>query len=91
LGFLLWKFLANVVSYPSGIPGGLFLPSLSIGAAFAPLLSVLPDVDPQACALLGMGAYLAGVTRSPLAALDACNTLFNGFDHGFFDTINRLA
>jgi len=38
-----------------------------------------------------MGAYLAGVTRSPLAALDACNTLFNGFDHGFFDTINRLA
>jgi H+/Cl- antiporter ClcA len=66
--FLLWKFLANVVSYLSGIPGGLFSPSLSIGAAFAPVLSVLPDVDPQACALLGMGAYLAGVTRSPLTA-----------------------
>jgi len=41
---------------------------LSIGAAFAPLLSLLPDVDPQAGALLGMGAYLAGVTRSPLTA-----------------------
>ncbi|WAP66150.1 chloride channel protein [Pseudomonas fortuita] len=66
--FLLWKFLANVVSYLSGIPGGLFSPSLSIGAAFAPLLSLIPDVDPQACALLGMGAYLAGVTRSPLTA-----------------------
>lgn len=38
-----------------------------------------------------MGAYLAGVTRSPLTALDACNTLLNGFDHAFFDTINRLA
>ena len=66
--FLAWKFLANVVSYLSGIPGGLFSPSLSIGAAFAPLLNLLPDVDPQAGALLGMGAYLAGVTRSPLTA-----------------------
>ncbi|MFK3799683.1 chloride channel protein [Pseudomonas sp. NPDC088444] len=67
-GFLLWKFLANVVSYLAGIPGGLFSPSLSIGAAFAPLLSLLPDVNPQTCALLGMGGYLAGVTRSPLTA-----------------------
>ncbi|WP_416769518.1 chloride channel protein [Pseudomonas sp. RHF3.3-3] len=66
--FLLWKFLANVVSYLSGIPGGLFSPSLSIGAAFAPLLSLLPNLNPQTCALLGMGAYLAGVTRSPLTA-----------------------
>lgn len=66
--FLAWKFLANVVSYLSGIPGGLFSPSLSIGAAFQPLLSLIPNVDPQACALLGMGAYLAGVTRSPLTA-----------------------
>ncbi|HBN8289772.1 chloride channel protein [Pseudomonas aeruginosa] len=66
--FLLWKFLANVVSYLAGIPGGLFSPSLSIGAAFAPLLAQLPDVNPQTCALLGMGAYLAGVTRSPLTA-----------------------
>lgn len=66
--FLLWKFLANVVSYLAGIPGGLFSPSLSIGAAFAPLLSWLPDFNLQTCALLGMGAYLAGVTRSPLTA-----------------------
>ncbi|MGF6396112.1 H+/Cl- antiporter ClcA [Pseudomonas plecoglossicida] len=66
--FVIWKFLANVVSYLTGIPGGLFSPSLSIGAAFAPLLSLLPNADPQVCALLGMGAYLAGVTRSPLTA-----------------------
>ncbi|WP_420826021.1 chloride channel protein [Pseudomonas multiresinivorans] len=66
--FLLWKFLANVVSYLAGIPGGLFSPSLSVGAGFAPLLSLLPGVNPQTCALLGMGAYLAGVTRSPLTA-----------------------
>lgn len=66
--FVLWKFLANVVSYLAGIPGGLFSPSLSVGAGIAPLLAWLPGFDPQACALLGMGAYLAGVTRSPLTA-----------------------
>ncbi|WP_376784702.1 chloride channel protein [Pseudomonas nitroreducens] len=66
--FLLWKFLANVVSYLAGIPGGLFSPSLSVGVGFAPVLSLLPGVNPQTCALLGMGAYLAGVTRSPLTA-----------------------
>jgi len=67
-GFLLWKFLANVASYLAGIPGGLFSPSLSIGAAFAPVLSLFPGIEFQTAALLGMGAYLAGVTRSPLTA-----------------------
>jgi H+/Cl- antiporter ClcA len=66
--FLIWKFLANVVSYLAGIPGGLFSPSLAVGAGFAPWLSWLPGADPQTCALLGMSAYLAGVTRSPLTA-----------------------
>ncbi|QXI31591.1 chloride channel protein [Pseudomonas vanderleydeniana] len=64
--FLFFKFLANVVSYLAGIPGGLFSPSLSVGAALSPLLSFIPEFDTQTGALLGMGAYLGGVTRSPL-------------------------
>ncbi len=64
--FVVWKFLANVVSYLAGIPGGLFSPSLSVGAGLAPLLSSIPGFDVQTGALLGMGAYLGGVTRSPL-------------------------
>nr|WP_238384038.1 chloride channel protein [Pseudoroseomonas vastitatis] len=35
LDFPIWKLLATVVSYLSGIPGGIFAPSLSIGAASA--------------------------------------------------------
>lgn len=54
--FLLWKFIANVISFIAGIPGGLFSPSLTVGAS-------LPAVG-----LLGMSAYLAGVTRTPLTA-----------------------
>ncbi|WP_397453804.1 chloride channel protein [Pseudomonas sp. NA-150] len=67
--FIVWKFLANVVSYLAGIPGGLFSPSLAVGAAFAPWLTPwLPGVSAAIGAQLGMGAYLAGVTRSPLTA-----------------------
>lgn len=67
--FLLWKFLANVVSFVAGIPGGLFSPSLTVGASLAPwLTSLIPGASLPAVGLLGMSAYLAGVTRTPLTA-----------------------
>jgi H+/Cl- antiporter ClcA len=63
------KFLANVVSYWAGIPGGIFSPALAVGAGLGDNLSVLlPGVDGSAVVLLGMAAYLAGVTQSPLTA-----------------------
>lgn len=67
--FIIWKFLANVVSYLAGIPGGLFSPSLSVGASFAPwLVEWIPGITLHSAGLLGMAAYLAGVTRTPLTA-----------------------
>lgn len=67
--FLLWKFLANVVSFIAGIPGGLFSPALTVGASMAPWLApMIPGATLPAVALLGMSAYLAGVTRTPLTA-----------------------
>jgi H+/Cl- antiporter ClcA len=67
--FIFWKFLANVVSYLAGIPGGLFSPSLAVGAGMAPwLVYWIPDISMQTAGLLGMAAYLAGVTRTPLTA-----------------------
>ncbi|SNS26207.1 chloride channel protein [Pseudomonas segetis] len=67
--FVIWKFLANVVSYLAGIPGGLFSPSLAVGASFAPWVTDwIPGISLQAAGLIGMAAYLAGVTRTPLTA-----------------------
>lgn len=58
-----------MVSYLAGIPGGLFSPSLSVGAGIAPwLVEWIPGINLQAAGLLGMAAYLAGVTRTPLTA-----------------------
>jgi H+/Cl- antiporter ClcA len=63
------KWLANVVSYAAGIPGGIFSPALAVGAGLgANLAPWLPHTAPTAVILLGMSAYLAGVTQAPLTS-----------------------
>ena len=64
------KLLATIVSSVSGIPGGIFSPSLSVGAGIGYDLSPLfPYVSVDALAILCMAAYLAGVVQAPLTAL----------------------
>ena len=63
------KFLANVVSYWSGIPGGLFSPALAVGAGLGrDIAHLVPGAPVATVALLGMAGYLTGVTQSPLTA-----------------------
>lgn len=63
------KLAATAVSTLSGIPGGLFAPSLSVGAGIGSALSpLLADVPGPAMIMLGMVAYFAGVTQSPITA-----------------------
>jgi H+/Cl- antiporter ClcA len=69
-GFALWKALATLVSYVSGIPGGIFAPSLAIGAGIgASLHSAWPLAPIGAMVFLSMAAYFAGVVQAPLTAL----------------------
>lgn len=63
------KFVATTLSAISGIPGGVFSPSLAIGAGEGAALSlVFPHVALGALALIGMVAYLTGVTQAPITA-----------------------
>lgn len=63
------KAAATVLSYLSGIPGGVFSPSLAIGAGLGADLARFIDFAPAAAVvLLGMAAYFAGVTQTPLTA-----------------------
>ena len=67
--FFLMKLLATVVSYLSGIPGGIFAPSLSIGAGLGHVLgNLVPGAPAGAVVLLGMVAYFAGVVQAPITA-----------------------
>ena len=63
------KWLATVLSSLSGIPGGIFSPSLSVGAAMgAEMAPWFPQAPLQGIVLLGMVAYFAGVTQAPITA-----------------------
>jgi H+/Cl- antiporter ClcA len=67
--YVLLKFAATVISYISGIPGGIFAPSLSIGAGLgAWLAQLLPQAPAGAVVLLGMVGYFAGVVQAPITA-----------------------
>lgn len=68
--FTLWKFASTLLSTLSGIPGGLFSPSLSIGAGLGAALSqAFQTVPLGALALLGMASYMTGVLQAPITAV----------------------
>ena len=67
--FMPLKFLSTVFSAVSGIPGGIFAPSLSIGAGLgADLHAVFKSIPLGALALIGMASYLAGVVQTPITS-----------------------
>ncbi|MFZ5792909.1 MAG: chloride channel protein [Sphingomonas sp.] len=64
------KFLAALATTLSGAPGGIFAPSLAVGAGFGNLLAgVFHNQPAGAVVLLGMTAYFVGVVRAPLTAV----------------------
>jgi len=85
-GQLLWQVLAAVLvakvaatalSSGSGAIGGVFTPSLLVGAAAGSLAAQIALLwlpagvvgDPRTLAVIGMAAVLAGVTHAPLMAI----------------------
>jgi H+/Cl- antiporter ClcA len=63
------KLAATVLSAISGIPGGIFSPSLSVGAAMgAEMAQWFPNTPAQGLIILAMVAYFAGVTQAPITA-----------------------
>jgi len=84
---LVIKVLATAVSSGSGSVGGVFTPSLCLGAAGGAVLAqwaalVLPTPwvgDPRALVILGMAAVLAAVTHAPLMAVVMVMEMTNQF------------
>ena len=63
------KFLASVLTTLSGTPGGIFSPSLAVGAGLGNAMAGLFSAPTSAVVLLGMAAYFVGVVRAPLTAV----------------------
>jgi H+/Cl- antiporter ClcA len=68
-GYAPLKFLATLASTLSGIPGGLFAPSLSVGAGMGEIVAHLLGVHAVgAIVLLGMAGYFSGVVQAPITS-----------------------
>lgn len=67
--FFLTKFIATLVSTVSGIPGGLFAPSLAVGAGLGSTLGLLFGSNASLAAILGMSGYFAGVVQAPMTTV----------------------
>lgn len=68
LFFFLEKLLAGFLSMISGIPGGIFAPSLSVGAGFGSTIGYLTGSSIALAAILGMAGYFSGVVQAPMTA-----------------------
>jgi chloride channel protein, CIC family len=71
-----FKILATTATFGSGAVGGVFTPTLFIGASLGFLFGaatqyVLPHLamNPSAFALVGMGAFLAAASHAPIMAI----------------------
>jgi H+/Cl- antiporter ClcA len=78
-GYAITKWGAMVVTYMAGIPGGLFSPSLSIGAGLAQWVHWVFASAPMAAVIaLCMTGYLAAVTQSPITSFVIVMEMTNG-------------
>jgi CIC family chloride channel protein len=70
------KLAATVISYSTGNAGGIFAPSLYLGAMAGGVVGILvhqfapfPTAGPGAYALVGMGTLFAGIIRAPMTSV----------------------
>lgn len=71
---LVLRPLATILCLGSGVPGGLFTPSLALGALLGGVLGLAwswmwPGVPPGLFAVIGAAAVLAATTHGPISAI----------------------
>jgi len=68
--FTVGKLITTILSYLSGMAGGIFSPSLAIGAGMGANIATLAGFSAiKTCALLGMVAFFTGAVQAPLTAV----------------------
>jgi H+/Cl- antiporter ClcA len=79
--FGLDKFFATLLSYASGVPGGIFAPSLAIGAGLGNNLAMLlaDQISAGTVLVLCTAGFLAAVTQAPITAFVIVMEMVSGY------------
>ena len=87
VGLFLIRFVYSMISYGTGLPGGIFLPILSLGAllglAYAEFLIDFLGVDPSvrvSFVFFAMAGYFAAIGKAPLTALLLVTEMVGGLN-----------
>ncbi len=75
------KFFATLLSYASGVPGGIFAPSLAIGAGIGSNIAVLlaDQISAGTVLVLCAAGFLAAVTQAPITAFVIVMEMVSGY------------
>ena len=69
LDFVAMKYFATLTSFASTIPGGVFMPSIAIGAGIgSEVAGFYTQIDTEVIVMMAMIAYLSAVIRAPLTS-----------------------
>lgn len=88
LGLFVLRFIFSMISYGSGLPGGIFLPILSLGALLGAIygtimsrLGLLPDIYIMNLMIISMAGYFAGIGKAPFTAIILITEMVGSLQH----------
>ena len=83
---LIWRIIGTLLCFATGIPGGIFAPSLSIGtlcgATFGAILFHfgLTEISPSIFAIVGMSTLFAASVRAPVTGIILVTEMTNNYE-----------
>lgn len=88
LGLLLLRFVFSMISYGSGLPGGIFLPILNLGAIIGAIYAVfmnqvglLPISFESNLIIFAMAGYFACISKAPFTAIILVTEMVGSLGH----------
>ena len=84
-GVLFLRFMGVMLCFCCGIPGGIFAPSLSLGALLGAVVGMsmlhfgILNYDPGILAIVGMSAFFAASVRAPITGIILICEMTNNF------------
>ena len=88
LGLFALRFIFSMVSYGSNLPGGIFLPILTLGAIIGTIYGVvmtdilaLDSIFIKNFLVLSMAGYFAAIGKAPLTAIILVTEMVGNFSH----------